>query len=120
MANIVYGKSLNPVGKDNAKSRRNARRAQEAIKAREIEAILAAVLGTEPPARQEELSRAELACKRKPSMQADRVVANAYTQQIESAASKHMGSQIENGMCLPQVAIFAAGYRKSKNIVTAR
>lgn len=88
MANIVYGKSLNPVGKDNAKSRRNARRTEEAIKAREIEAILAAALGTEAPARQKELNRAELACKRKPAMQADRLVANPYTQQIEAAAER--------------------------------
>ncbi len=88
MANIVYGKSLNPVGKDNAKSRRNARRAEDAIKAREIEAILAVALGAEAPVRQAELSRAELACKRKPSMQAARVVANPYTQQIEAASER--------------------------------
>lgn len=34
--------------------------------------------------------RVELQCKRKPSMQADRLVANPYTQQIESAAERAM------------------------------
>lgn len=122
MANIVYGKSLNPVGKDNAKSRRNARRAEEAIKAREIEAILASAFSQEAPQRRVELSRAEIACKR-PA--ADRVVKaveteTEYHKQILAGAEKHVGGQIENGMCLPQVSIYAAGYRKSKDIVTAR
>ena len=108
MTNIVYGKSLNPVGKDNAKSRRNARRAEEAIKAREIEAILSAAIGGEAPSRQKELSRAEIACQRKPSMRAEAVT-------ITTMVQKNEGST-----CLPDVAKYAAGYRKSKDIVTAR
>jgi|GEM_PF-569021 len=96
MANIVYGKSLNPVGKDNAKSRRNARRAEEAIKAREIEAILASAFSQEAPQRRVELSRAEIACKR-PA--ADRVVKavdteTEYHKQILAGASMYVEHRI--------------------------
>lgn len=121
MANIVYGKSLNPVGKDNAKSRRNARRAEEAIKAREIEAILASAFSQEAPQRRVELSRAEIACKR-PA--ADRVVKaveteTEYHKQILEGAAKYTGGDIQGSICLPDVAIFHAGHRKSES-VTAR
>lgn len=120
MANIVYGKSLNPVGKDNAKSRRNARRAEEAIKAREIEAILASAFSQEAPQRRVELSRAEIACKR-PA--ADRVVKaveteTEYHKQILAGAAKYMGGEISSGMCIPDVALYQAGHRKVRKDAT--
>ncbi|MDU5476182.1 antitermination protein N [Pantoea sp.] len=67
-------------------------------------------------------SRVVLQCKR-PA--ADRVVKaveteTEYHKQILAGAAKYMGGEVQDGMCLPQVAVYAAGYRKSKDIVTAR
>ncbi|WP_340278687.1 hypothetical protein [Pantoea agglomerans] len=64
MAKISYGRSVKPVVKDNARSRRHMRRIVEAIECRKIEGILAAELGWVPPARTSELSRAENHCRR--------------------------------------------------------
>jgi len=67
-------------------------------------------------------SRVVLQCKR-PA--ADRVVKAVdtetdYHKQILAGAAKYIGNDIDSAMCLPQVAIFSAGYRKSKDNVTAR
>lgn len=43
-----------------------------------------------------------------------------YHKQILAGAAMYMGGEVQDGMCLPQVAVYAAGYRKSKDIVTAR
>lgn len=47
-----------------------------------------------------------------------------YKLQIERAAivySNEFGHKpLESGMCLPEVALYAAGYRKTKGTVTAR
>jgi hypothetical protein len=63
-----------------------------------------------------------LTLNRKPS---DRVVKavdteTEYHKQILAGAAKYIGGEIESGMCLTDVAIYAAGYRKSKDNVTAR
>ncbi|MFY0403316.1 antitermination protein N [Pantoea dispersa] len=67
-------------------------------------------------------NRVVLQCKR-PA--ADRVVKavdteTEYHKQILAGAAKYAGGEISSGMCLPDVAKYAAGYRKSKDIVTAR
>lgn len=67
-------------------------------------------------------SRVVLQCKR-PA--ADRVVKAVdtdtdYHKQILAGAAKYIGNDIDSAMCLPQVAIFSAGYRKSKDNLTAR
>jgi len=67
-------------------------------------------------------SRVVLQCKR-PA--ADRVVKavdteTEYHKQILAGAAKYIANNIDSAMCLPQVAIFSAGYRKSKDNVTAR
>ena len=67
-------------------------------------------------------SRVVLQCKR-PA--ADRVVKaveteTEYHKQILAGAAKYMGGEVQEGMCLPQVAVYAAGYRKSKGNLTAR
>jgi len=53
-------------------------------------------------------ARVELQCKRKPTMRAEVVTISTQVQRYEGSC------------CLPEVAIFAAGHRKSKDIVTAR
>ncbi|QPS90200.1 transcriptional antitermination N peptide [Atlantibacter hermannii] len=53
-------------------------------------------------------ARVELQCKRKPTMRAEVVTITTQVQRYEGSC------------CLPEVAIFAAGHRKSKDIVTAR
>ena len=63
-----------------------------------------------------------LSLNRKP---VDRVVKavdteTEYHKQILAGAAKYNGGEVQDGMCLPEIAIFAAGYRKSKDIVTAR
>lgn len=55
-------------------------------------------------------SKAELTCKRKPAMRA--VVATITT------TTKHYPSA--DNMCLPDVAIFSAGFRKPTETITAR
>lgn len=52
-------------------------------------------------------SRVTLQCKRKPSMRAEVVTITTITKRYEGS------------VCLPDVALYAAGYRTSKNI-TAR
>jgi hypothetical protein len=42
-----------------------------------------------------------------------------YHKQILAGASKYLGGDIEGSICLPDVAIYHAGYRKSES-VTAR
>lgn len=64
MAKISYGRSVKPVVKNNARTRRHMRRMLEAIECRKIEEILAAQFGHELPVRSAELNRAEICCKR--------------------------------------------------------
>ena len=66
-------------------------------------------------------SRVVLQCKR-PA--ADRVVKavdteTEYHKQILAGAAKYIGGDIDGSICLPDVAIYRAGHRKSES-VTAR
>lgn len=65
--------------------------------------------------------RPVLTLSRKPT---DRVVKavdtdTEYHKQILAGAEKYIGGEIESGVCLPEIAIYNAGHRKSENI-TAR
>jgi len=122
MANISYGRSVKPVVKDNARTRRHMRRMVEAIECRKIEEILASELGWEPPARGTELSRAENHCRRVGSDRVSKAVETQteYHKQILAGAAKYTGGEISGGMCLTQVAIYNSGHRKVSGPVSAR
>ncbi|WP_312358845.1 transcriptional antitermination N peptide [Mixta calida] len=99
----------------NAQERRRAARAEKQAEWKQANPLLVGV-------KAKPTCRPILTLNRKP---VDRVVKaveteTEYHKQILAGAEKYIGGQIENGMCLPQVAIFAAGHRKSKDIVTAR
>ena len=67
-------------------------------------------------------SRVVLSCKRQAMSRTDKAVETEteYRKQILAGASKYTGPEIESGsVCLPQVAAFNAGHRKSES-VTAR
>lgn len=88
MATITYGQSVNPVAKNNASTRRLARRKAEAIQRELVASRIYKALGMKPE-KQERLSRAEIACQRpvKPLLQYP-APANEYTQQIQRNAEK--------------------------------
>lgn len=99
----------------NAQERRRAARADKQTAWKQANPLLVGVKAS--PA-----CRPILTLNRKP---ADRVVKavdteTEYHKQILAGAAKYMGGEIESGMCLTDVAIYAAGYRKSKDNVTAR
>lgn len=97
MTVITYGTSV----KETAKTRRHARRRAVAIDRERIESIIDAAFGTQPEVVAVEvkhLSRIEKA-----------VISPSLRDRHESTSQ-----------CLPEIAIFAAGYRNSKDIVTAR
>lgn len=67
-------------------------------------------------------SRVLLSCKRPAMSRTDKAVETEteYRKQILAAASKYTGPDIESGsVCLPQVAAFNAGHRKS-DVISAR
>jgi len=92
MANISYGRSVKPVVKDNARTRRHMRRMVEAIECRKIEEILAAELGWGPPARTTELSRAENHCRRAVNDRVSKAVETEteYHKQILAGAANYV------------------------------
>lgn len=99
----------------NAQERRRAARAEKQSAWKDANPLLVGV--TAKPA-----CRPILTLNRKPT---DRVVKavdteTEYHKQILAGAAKYIGNDIDSAMCLPQVAIFSAGYRKSKDNVTAR
>lgn len=98
MAIISYGKSVKPVVKDNARTRRHMRRMVEAIECRKIEEILAAELGWGPPARTTELSRAENHCRRVVSDRVSMAVETdtEYRKQIRAAAAKYVEHRVKS------------------------
>ena len=98
MTVINYGKSVT----ENAKSRRHARRRAVAMERERIESIIDAAFGIEvvevAPAAEHHMSRIE-----------------------KAVSSPSLRDRNEGGaVCLPTVAIYSAGHRKSKDIVTAR
>jgi len=99
----------------NAQERRRAARAEKQSAWKDANPLLVGV--TAKPA-----CRPILTLNRKPT---DRVVKavdteTEYHKQILAGAAKYIGNDVDSAMCLPQVAIFSAGYRKSKDSVTAR
>ncbi|WP_182056542.1 antitermination protein N [Pantoea sp. ME81] len=99
----------------NAQERRRAARADKQTAWKQANPLLVGVKAKPD-------CRPILTLNRKP---VDRVVKavdteTEYHKQILAGAAKYIGGEVQNGMCLPEIAIFAAGYRKSKDIVTAR
>ncbi|CAK8740741.1 hypothetical protein SODG_004218 [Sodalis praecaptivus] len=127
-ATIVYGKSINPVVKDNARSRRQKRRRAEEIDNGLVTSRIDRVLGLKPE-KQQYPSRWEKLSKRKPAPQLDLSTLTQYQEQITLSAQKHMKARYphrgavvefeEGSCCLENVALFQAGYRRCEN-VTAR
>lgn len=120
MPNITYGRSVKPVVKDNARTRRHMRRMVEAIECRKIEEILAAELGWEPSARITKLSRAENHCRRVVNDRVSKAMKTEteYYKQILTGASRYKGGEIDTGICLPSVAIYNAGHRTVRKDAT--
>lgn len=98
MAKISYGRSVKPVVKDNARTRRHMRRMCEAIECRKIEEILAVQFGLEPPVRPAELNRAEICCKRSAVERISKAVETEteYHKQIMAGAAKYTERRISN------------------------
>lgn len=99
----------------NAQERRRAARADKQTAWKQANPLLVGVKAKPD-------CRPILTLNRKP---VDRVVKavdteTEYHKQILAGAAKYIGGEVQDGMCLPEIAIFAAGYRKSKDIVTAR
>lgn len=99
----------------NAQERRRAARAEKQSAWKRANPLLVGV-SAKPDC------RPILTLNRKP---VDRVVKavdteTEYHKQILAGAAKYAGGEISSGMCLPDVAKYSAGYRKSKDIVTAR
>ncbi|WP_406706612.1 antitermination protein [Sodalis sp.] len=127
-ATIVYGKSINPVVKDNARSRRQKRRRAEEVDNGLVTSRIDRVLGLKPE-KQQYPSRWEKLSKRKPAPPLDLSPLTQYQEQITLSAQKHMKARYphrgafvefeEGSCCLENVALFQAGYRNSVNL-TAR
>jgi len=98
MANISYGRSVKPVVKDNARTRRHMRRMVEAIECRKIEAILASEQGWEPPERTTKLSRAENHSRRAVSDRVSKAVETEteYHKQILAGAANYVQHRISS------------------------
>lgn len=107
MTTITYGKSVKPVSKENAATRRHQRRAAEAIDRKLVELRICKALGQQPEV--VEAVSQEAVAARKPSNRAELITLTHFSKPV---------SNLDN-TCLPEVAKYAAGYRKSTN-VTAR
>ncbi|BAE74501.1 hypothetical protein SGGMMB4_02773 [Sodalis glossinidius str. 'morsitans'] len=125
MKTIVYGKSVNPVKKINAATRRHARRKAEAVQRELVVSRIDKVLGLKPE-KQQYPSRWEKLSKRKPAPPLDLSTLTQYQEQITLSAQKHMKARYphrgavvefeEGSCCLENVALFQAGFRASKAI----
>lgn len=117
MTTITYGSSV----KETAKSRRHARRRAAAIERDNLEGVIDAAFGIRALSAAEERERV---AKRKDAIKKWAVVESGCSS-LKVARAINGPSvrdvKVESGaMCLPQVAIFAAGYRKPTESVTAR
>ncbi|WP_313384783.1 antitermination protein N [Pantoea sp.] len=99
----------------NAQERRRAARAEKQAEWKDANPLLVGV-------KAKPVCRPILTLNRKPADRVSKAVdtETEYHKQILAGAAKYMGGEVQDGMCLPQVAVYAAGYRKSKDIVTAR
>lgn len=113
MAKVSYGSSVKPAVKNNARARRHMRRMLEAIERRKIEEILSDQLRWELPAGSIESNQAEHSYKRTVSGRVSKAVETdtVYHKQILAGAARYAGGELENGICMPTVAIFNAGHR---------
>jgi len=108
MTTISYGKSVKPARKENAAARRHQRRAAEAIDKKLVESRICKALGQKP----EEVTNVKkvaVSNKRSVSSRAELVTLTHFVKPVSSPDNR----------CLPEVAMFAAGFRKSEKI-TAR
>lgn len=99
----------------NAQERRRAARAEKQAEWKDANPLLIGV-------KAKPVCRPILTLNRKPADRVSKAVETEteYHKQILAGAAKYMGGEVQDGMCLPQVAVYASGYRKSKDIVTAR
>ncbi|HBE9079126.1 hypothetical protein ABQ397_25105 [Serratia fonticola] len=102
MTTITYGKSVKPVSKENAATRRHQRRAAEAIDRKLVELRICKALGQQPEA-VEAVSQQVIAA-RKPSSRAELVTLTHFSKPVSNS----------DNTCLPQVALYAAGHRKTR------
>lgn len=126
---IVYGKSINPVVKDNARSRRQKRRRAEEVDNGLVISRIDRALGLKPE-KEQYPSRWEKLSKRKPAPPLDLSTLTQYQEQITLSAQKHMKARYprrgavvefeEGSCCLENVALFQAGYRKQTEVFSAR
>lgn len=104
MTTITYGKSVKPVSKENAATRRHQRRAAEAIDRKLVELRICKALGQQPEVVQ--AASQEVVVARKPSSRAELVTITHFSKPVSNS----------DNCCLPEVSLFRAGYRNSENI----
>lgn len=99
----------------NAQERRRAARAEKQAEWKDANPLLIGV-------KAKPVCRPILTLNRKPADRVSKAVETEteYHKQILAGAAKYIGGEVQDGMCLPQVAVYAAGHRNSKDIVTAR
>lgn len=98
----------------NAQERRREARAEKQSAWKKANPLLVGVKAT--PVRQ------VLTLNRQAMSRVDKAVETEteYRKQIVAAAAKYIGPEIESGsICLPQVALYSAGHRKS-DVISAR
>ncbi|MDK9365372.1 transcriptional antitermination N peptide [Lelliottia wanjuensis] len=100
MTVITYGSS---VSAGNAKTRRHERRRKLAIERDSIANIIDSIFGCDAPDSSQEVSRKQLS-------RVDRATSLGSLRDSNTVGSA----------CLPDVGLYAAGYRNSKDSVTAR
>ena len=99
----------------NAQERRRAARAEKQAEWKDANPLLIGV-------KAKPVCRPILTLNRKPADRVSKAVETEteYHKQILAGAAKYIGGEVQDGMCLPQGAVYAAGHRNSKDIVTAR
>nr|AAG50255.1 probable anti-termination protein [Phage GMSE-1] len=125
MKQLSYGKSINPVVKDNARSRRQKRRRAEEVDNGLVISRIDRALGLKPE-KQQYPSRWEKLSKLKPAPPLDLSTLIQYQKQITHSAQKHMQARYPHrgafvkfkygSCCLKNVALFQAGYRRCENV----
>ncbi|NXZ86391.1 hypothetical protein HZI30_05500 [Serratia fonticola] len=108
MTTITYGKSVKPVSKENAATRRHQRRAAEAIDRKLVELRICKALGQQPEVVEQAVSQ-EVVAARKPSSRAELVTLTHFSKPVSNS----------DNCCLPEVALFSVKSKKTESI-TAR
>lgn len=107
MTTITYGKSVKPVRKENAATRRHQRRAAEATDRKLVELRICKALGQQPEV--VEVVSQEVVAVRKPSNRAELVTLTHFSKPVSNS----------DNCCLPEVALFSVKSKKTESI-TAR